>query len=215
MDRLRRSMIFFMRMSKLIRKQIVDVDIEQLESLFRHLEEHRDAPQSKRVEKILDLLSSMRDGLSTSERTQVHMGLANALRRYRWRSFVARAREGFREIRAIADRENLSKEELWEHDAVRNLLDVVPHLGKRPRIRRCIECQGWFFAEKRDDQKYCKRANCKQAHYDKDPDKRKQKNEAMRRLYALKTALARNPKSGIGLELRTERRPKKRKPRTR
>jgi hypothetical protein len=203
-----------------IRKKTIlpfHLDEEQLEAHFRHIEAHPETPQSQRVEKILELLSALRDDL-TPNMGQVIARLRNALRRYRWASHIAPTPDGYRVIRTTADRENLSKADLWEYEAVRDLLDLVHYLGNPPRIRRCADsaCQKWFFAAKRADQLFCS-GNCRQHHYDSDEDTRAKKNETMHKLYALKKGLALNPKSGIGLERRPARRGTKPKatPRTR
>lgn len=199
----------------------IHLDEEQLDAHFRHLEAHPETPQSQRVEKILGLLSALRDDMTTldSGQGQVIIRLRNALRHYQWVSHIAPTSEGYRVIRTAADRENQSKEDLWEYGAVRDLLDCVPYLGNPPRIRRCADavCQRWFFAAKRADQQFCS-GKCRQHHYDSDKETRTKKNAAMRRLYALKKRLSRNPKSGIGLERRAERsrgKAKQRKARTR
>jgi hypothetical protein len=74
----------------------------------------------------------------------------------------------------------MSAEDEWEHRAVRFLLSLVPHHINR--LRRCayVGCKGWFFAEKREDQKFCKRGACRQNYYDSDPEQRERKKEKMR-----------------------------------
>jgi hypothetical protein len=196
-------------MSNIIRKKMVlpiHLDKEQLEAIFTRLEERPETPQSKRVEKILELLSSLRDDISPLDKGQIVIRLRNALRLYQWVSHIAPAPESYRVINGVADRENLSKDDLWEYEAVRDLLECVPYLGNPPRIRRCA----------RADQLFCS-GNCRQHHYDSDEDTRAKKNETMHKLYALKKGLALNPKSGIGLERRPARRGTKPKatPRTR
>jgi hypothetical protein len=194
-------------MKDIIRKKRTlptELDQERFGAIFARLEDDPEKPQSKRVEKILESLSGLRDDLDTREKVRVITGLRNALSRYQWVSRVAPTHEGFRVVPAIADRANLSNDDVWEYEAVRDLLDTVPHLGKRPRIRRCAECRRWFFGVMRDDQQYCS-GNCRQRRYDNDPEKRDKKLAHMKKLYADEKARKRNPKSGVGLH----RKPKK------
>jgi hypothetical protein len=179
-------------------------------AIFTRLAKHPETPQSRRVEAILELLSCLRDDAGVAEKLRVRTGLRNTLRRYRWESYVERTLEGFREISVIADREGLSAEDVWEYEAVRVLLDLVPHLGNPPRIRRCAECGRWIFAAKRNTKKWCGSV-CSQRHYDGDPETRAKKLEAMRKRYALEKERDRKRKAAVGY---TEK-PKKRKPRTR
>lgn len=177
MDKLSGRVVCYLRMKSIIRKNEIlpsHLDPEQFESIFWHIREYPEQPQSKRVEQVLKLLSSLSDDLSTLGKAQALTRLRNALRRYQWVSFVSPTSEGLWVSRGIADRVNLSEDDVWEYEAVRNLLDLVPYLGKRPRIRRCAECQEWFFAARRSDQQWCDR-NCRQRHYDSAPEMRKKK----------------------------------------
>jgi hypothetical protein len=201
-----------------IRKQKPNpIDIKQeWEDLFWHLQERPNAPESKNIEKILGLFAAI--GTAVTGKGADLNRLRIALSQYKWVTYVANTPSGYCVIRVPAERQKLSKAEEWEYRAVGLLLNVVPSIGERPRIRRCAECDEWFYAAAREDQKFCKRANCRQAHYEKDPEKRQKKRDKMHDLYMLKKKLAENPKSGIGLERRTERSRstvKKRKPRTR
>lgn len=189
-------------MSDITRKKMIlpnHLDKEQLEAIFTRPEERPEDPQSKRVEKMLELLGSLRDEIGPLDRGQAVIRLRNALRLYQWVSHIAPAPEGYREIRGVADRENLSKDDLWEYGAVRDLLECVPYLGNPPRIRRCaeVDCRRWFFAAKRIDQQWCG-SICRQRHYDRDPETRAKKLEAMRKLYALEKERDRKRKAAIG-----------------
>ncbi|MGA9070904.1 MAG: hypothetical protein WB424_11655 [Terracidiphilus sp.] len=166
-------------------------------AIFTHIEAHPDTPQSRRVEAILELLSCLRDDVGVAEKLRVRTGLRNCLRRYRWESYIERALEGFREIRVIANRENLSADDAWEYEAVRVLLDLVPYLGNPPRIRRCAECPRWIFAAKRNTNKWCGSV-CRQRHYDRDPETRAKKLEAMRKRYATEKERDRKRKISVG-----------------
>ena len=128
---------------------------------------------------------------------RVVTGLRNALSHYQWVSRVAYTAQGYRVVSTIVNTEK-SKDVDWEHWAVGYLLDAVPHLGKRPRIRRCVECRRWFYAAMREDQQYCS-GNCRQRRYDNDPEKRDKKLAHMKKLYADEKARSRDPKSGVGL----------------
>jgi hypothetical protein len=160
-----------------------NLDAEQLEEIFRHIREHPKQPQSKRVEGFLELLSTLRDDLSKSEKVRVIVGLRNTLSAYQWVVQISPTPEGFRPIHMIADRGRLSLDDIWEREAIRDLLKVVPYLGARPRIRRCANtrCREWFFAGKRLDKEWCG-DSCKQQHYDSDPKQREKKKLHMRKL---------------------------------
>jgi hypothetical protein len=183
-----------------IRKKTLpaQLDHERFVVIFARIEDDPLSEHVKRVERILELLSALRDDLGTREKMRVVTSLRNALTRYRWVSRVAYTAQGYRVVSTIADREKLPKDDVWEYEAVRDLLDTVPHFGKRPRIRRCTECPRWFFAAMREDQQYCS-GKCRQRRYDNDPDKRDKKLTHMKKLYADEKARKRNHKSGVGL----------------
>jgi hypothetical protein len=165
-------------MKSLIRKNEGLPDPERLVEIFRDIKENPEKPQSKRVEEFLELLSRLREDLSTSEKVPIIIRLRGLLGAYQWTVQVSPTPEGFRAIHLIANREKLSPDDLWEREAVRDLMGVVPYLDKRP-IRRCAECQEWFFAAKREDQQWCN-GNCRQRHYDSNPDIRASKKRYMR-----------------------------------
>lgn len=190
-------------------KHAIDPKEMQLD-LFRRLQEHPNTPHSKRVEKILELLSSLGTDLSPTEKGQTLMGLYNALGRYKWLARVAFTAQGYCVIRTPANRETLSKDEEWEYAAVDVLLNIVPSIGERPRVVRCEECTNWFFREKRSDKRWCGGV-CKQRHYERDPETRAKKLEAMRKKYDDEKELDRKSKAAVGY---TEP-PKRRKARAR
>lgn len=200
MDRPQRKLIFFLCMRDIIRKKkIVPTQPDQAERLteiFARLEHDPLSKHVERVERILELISGLRDDITTPEKTRVVTSLRNALTRYQWTSRVDPTPEGWRVI-ASFDR-GLPKDDVWEYEAVRDLLDTVPHLGKRPRIRRCTECRKWFFAAMREDQQYCG-GICRQRRYDNDPEKRDKKLAHMKKLYEDAKTHRRNRKSGVGL----------------
>jgi hypothetical protein len=208
MDKLLRRVVCYLRMKAIIHKNEVlpsHLDPEQFESIFWHIRERPEKPQSKRVEEVLKLLSSLRYDLSTRDKGQVLTRLRNALRRYQWVSFISPTSEGLRVIRGIADRANLSEDDLWEYWAVGTLLDIVPYLGNRPRIRRCAECQEWFFAAKRDDKRWCDR-NCRQRHYDSAPEMRESKRLYMRNYRDEEKKREERRKRSVGFRGRVKRR---------
>jgi hypothetical protein len=182
-------------MSAHIRKQKLE-SIDTWQDLFWQLQERPDTPESKRIERILELFASI--GTAVTGKGAALNSLRIALSRYQWVTFVALTPIGYCVIRRPANREFLSKAEAWEYEAFSLLLHVVPSIGERPRIRRCAECQEWFYAEARDDQKFCKRANCRQAHHQKDPKTHAKKLEAMRRRYATEKKRNRESKASVG-----------------
>lgn len=146
------------------------------------IREHPEKPESKRVEAILELLCRLQGDLDSSEKAKVLTRLGAALKRYTWLRRVTCTKQGIRVIHTVAGREALTRDEIWESESVGRLLDAVPDLGGRPRIRRCAQCAEWFFAVKRDDQLYCSGV-CRQRHYDNSPEMRAAKATYMREKY--------------------------------
>jgi hypothetical protein len=184
------------------------LDEERLDKIFARLEERPGEPQSQRVERVLELLSGLGEDAPTSEKSRILTALRKVLERYRWIRRVYPTREGLRVLSFAANREYLSTDDIWEYTTVQDLLDLVPYLGARPRIRRCRDerCQRWFFAAKRDDQWFCD-SKCKQHHYD--TETREEKKAYMRKRYAEQKERARNPKSGVGLRTQKAASPRK------
>jgi hypothetical protein len=145
------------------------------DELFRHLETKPNLIQSKRVEHILCLLSR----LGRNNRDFYTFGqLRGPLKRYNWHYGLTLSGRG---LSARLDfTKEMPEEDAWEHRAVRFLLSLVPH--NINRLRRCAyaSCNGWFFADGREDQKFCKRGACRQNHYDSDTDRRERKKVKMR-----------------------------------
>jgi hypothetical protein len=154
----------------------IDSAEEQFE-IFTRLQERPNTPHVKRIEKILDLFASLGTDLNPRNKGQVLMGLLNALDRYKWVTRVAFTADGYCVIRTPADK-NLSADEKWEYGAVDVLLNIVPSIGDRPRIARCDECEKWLFRKKRSDKRWCG-SICKQRHYERAPETRAKKREAM------------------------------------
>jgi hypothetical protein len=174
------------------------LDPEQLEDgVFRALREQPEKEQCKRVEALLSLFAKLRADASTRTKMEAVTGLRNRLSRYKWTFQVFPWRDRFYANWTAGDK-GLEADDAWEYRAVQLLLEMVPYLGKSPRIRRCEECNAWFFAATREDQRWCNR-NCRQRHYDSSPETRESKKLYMREYRATMKKLARNPKSGVGL----------------
>lgn len=144
------------------------------EDIFRHLEVRPKSKQAERVERILDLLSRLGRGDVAAFFQKGEM-----LNRYEWHYGLTYSRG--RGLRAeLTFTKELPEEDAWEHRAVRFLLGLVPH--NIHRLRRCAYegCNGWFFAEKRADQTFCKRGVCRQNYYDSAPEMRESKKLYMR-----------------------------------
>jgi hypothetical protein len=181
--------ILFLCMSEFIRKNDLLIEHEpDIAAIFAYLEDNSEKPHARRVEIILELLStSLISGASARERSLVTTTLRKALARYRWVSYVAITADGFHVSNTFAGR-GLSKDDDWEHEAVRNLLAVVPQLGDPPRIRRCVECNRWIFAAKRKDKETCG-GKCRQSRYESIPENREKKRAKMKELRATKKRL--------------------------
>jgi len=152
-----------------------------------HIEEHPDTPQSKSVERILELLRHLRNGgdeLSKAEQLRFTTELRNRVSTYRWVRRVSYTSKGLWASVVPADIEKLLPEDRWEYGAVGDLLDMLQFHGGFSRIGRCADtrCGRWFYAINRSDQKFCSLA-CKQHHYDSNPERRKQKQAYMREHY--------------------------------
>jgi hypothetical protein len=184
----------------------IHLDPEQFEAIFRHIREHSEQPQSKRVEEVLELLSGLRDDLTTPEKIGVITRLRNVLSNYRWSVHVSPTREGLRVVHFPADRGGLSPSDKWEYDAVRDLLELVPYVGKRPRIRRCAECKEWLFVTGR--RRFCDSSdrNCRQRHYDSKPEIRESKKLYMSKYREDEKKRQKNRKTGVGFRGRVTRR---------
>lgn len=144
------------------------------EDLFRHLEAHPQTAQSKRIAHILEALSRLARG-----DWHAFSQLDDLLTRYEWHYGLI-VEQGSLRAEPIFARKLLEKEDKWEHLAVRFLMSLVP--DRIDRLRRCRYegCRGWFFADKRYDQNFCKRSSCRQNYYDSDPGRRERKKAKMR-----------------------------------
>jgi hypothetical protein len=144
------------------RKHDVTADELALESIQEELlPALNDGPktvQMARIEKLLTLLGRLKQDATSREKIEAFTALRNLLGEYRWVSYIAPWLDGFVVINQIADHMRITKADLWEHKAVRDLLNAFPRLGigKRPYIRRCENdrCQRWFLA-RRGDKRTC------------------------------------------------------------
>lgn len=173
-------------MRNLIRKNYdspSDLDAERFSEILTRIRTHPDR-QSKRVEAVLELMSRFRADLSTREKMTIFTRLRLILETYRWTVSIRPKPEGFHVVHVMANKyeEGTSEADRWEHETIGLLLDRLPYLGKRPRIRRCADtaCAQWFFAAKREDQEFCC-GTCRQHHYDSNPEMRRKKREYMRK----------------------------------
>lgn len=171
----------FIRKNKILPSHL---DAERFLEVFEYIKAHPEMPQSQNVEKVLELISSFRDDLSTREEMKIFTRLRLTLATYRWSVRLSPSSEGLHVVHEMAEKydEGTSEANRWEYGAISLLLDILPYLGNRPRIRRCANaaCRQWFFAVNREDQEFCS-GNCRQHHYDSDPQMRKKKREYMRK----------------------------------
>lgn len=178
MDKRLWPVVCYLRMRSIIRKNYNMPECAAgtvADKLFGDLESNPRRIQSERVENILDLLAR----LGKNERDWVAFTqLGKELGRYEWHYGLTLSSSG---LRAMLFFKKMSEEDEWEYAAVRFLLSLVPH--HISRLRRCAYdgCRGWFFAAKREDQKFCKRGACRQSHYDSAPEMREHKKLYMRK----------------------------------
>ena len=208
MDTPLERVVCYLRMNTLIRKNVSlpnDEDLLLFEDILYHIRTHRNE-QSDRIEEVLELLSSLRHDLSTPERTRVITRLRNVLSRYQWGVQVSPTLEGFRAVHFPADR-GRSSSDRWEYWAVGSLLELVPRLGKRPRIRRCAVCKEWFYAVKPGKHDFCSGV-CRQRNYDRSPEMRQKKKLYMRQRRADERELEERRKMLVGFRGPVKRRVK-------
>jgi hypothetical protein len=179
----------------------------ELWAVFGHIENGSETPQSKRVERILELLSCLGKNPRGMEAANVTAELGHMLRRYRWmtHALVSLTKQGYRSIfRREPEAKSRSREDVWEYEAVASLLDLARTQGAISKLRRCgnDECRKWLFVMK-GKRRFCDNNGvCKQRHFDSDEKQREKKRAKMRELYAeARERNARNPKNGIGLRL--------------
>jgi len=195
------SFLRFMRQHRKNAHKLEWVTGAVADDVFRYLEAKPHLPQSKRVEHILEMLSRL--GRSNGDIGDIYVlnQLRGPLKRYEWHYGLMLGSRGLR-AELLFTRE-MSEEDKWEHRAVRFLLSLVPnHLH---RLRRCADktCQRWFFAAKSGKREFCS-DNCKQHHYDSDPQMRKKKREKMRKHRIVVKELEEKRKRAIGFKGRVK-----------
>ena len=158
----------------------------ELWAIFDRLENGRETEQSKRIGRILELLSTLGQNPRGLEAANVTSELRHLLGRYRWvsRAHISRTAEGYRAIfRRKPEEENLSHADKWEYDAVADLLEITDQPGALSRLRQCgnPECRRWLFTPKGKTRRFCDNENvCKQRAFDTDPAQREKKRKYMR-----------------------------------
>lgn len=152
-------------------------------AILRGVDLRSSKPQSKRIERLLELLSSLGGPLGKQKRMETFTELRCALSRYQWTRTVEPFGKGLVVITRPAI-VKLSEDDAWECRTADDLLGFASLPDGASRIRRCeIErCRAWFYASGRKDQRWCS-GRCRQYHYD-NSEERKEK----RRLSA-KTAM--------------------------
>jgi hypothetical protein len=197
------------------RKKNIALDLGEREpelwAIFGRLENERATPQSDRVGRILELLSRLGEKPDRMAAVKITSELRHLLDRYRWitRALISPTTEGYRAIfRREPKEKNLSREDEWEYEAVRELLDITTRYpGALSRLRQCgnKECRRWLFTPWGKTRQFCKNDICKQRHFDSDPEQREKKREYMQKRYRDQAKHARNPKSGVGLRRKSSR----------
>ena len=175
---------------------------ERFLEIFEYIKAHPESPQSQKIEKVLDLMSSFRPDLNNQEEMVLFTRLRNALSTYRWSVRLGRTSEGLHAVHQMADKyaAGMSDGDRWEYTTIGFLLDSLPRLGERPRIRRCADCNQWFFA-KNGKRVFCG-DNCKQHNYDSDPEERVKKREYMRKRRLAEKEKEEKDKEGVRFRCR-------------
>jgi hypothetical protein len=175
----------------------------ELLTIFGRLEDGRETHQSKRVGRVLELLSGLGENPRGINAANLISELNPLLGHYRWttHALVSRTPEGYRAVfRQRPEGNNLSREDAWEYEAVANLLDITRYPGALARLRQCgnQECRRWLFTPKGKTRQFCNNL-CKQRRFDSDPEQREKKRNKMRENYADEKRRKLNPKCGVGL----------------
>jgi hypothetical protein len=180
----------FLYVMGLKRKNGITADelaLERLEELLWALNEGPETDQMRvrmeRVENVISLLARLDEDAPSLKKAQLLAGLRKALSRYRWVSYITPSTKGVVVLNRVADHMQISRADLWENEAVRDLLTALPRLdiGRRPYIRRCEspKCRRWFIAP-RSDKRTCSQA-CHQWLYDnRSPEQKAHKAAKMR-----------------------------------
>jgi len=134
-------------------------------AVFHNLKVRDGKPQAARIRHILDLLTELVGWNSQS--FYASSQLRDALSRYQWRGRIMHSpSRGFQGL-FTADRDQLSEDDVWEHNVVGELLKLVQYPDVLSRIRRCRneDCREQFFALRRADQEF-HLGRCRQHFYD-------------------------------------------------
>ena len=181
------------------------VDGEGESDFFTTLRDHATEPAVKRVENVLTLLVTadtlareQREQRKTLElsgqdcrRSKLFMasvdesartwGLLNAaLRRYPTLP-LAQGGSGKFEIIERPVTESTGKWAPWERWAVSALLNLARKPGGSSLLRRCSECQQWFYA-RRPHQQFCGES-CRRRHTAQNPEFKEKRARYMREVY--------------------------------
>ena len=161
-------------------------------------------PEAQRVESILELLVAANTFLSewqnatSSEAGPGFLGaycrkanaeqayhetlarLEEALKPYQWRSAISGDIDGFHE--KLEWSENIPHGPAhWEHAILRVLLDRINYPGELSRIRRCSDCQNWFYAAT-SHQRFCGEA-CRRRYTASCPEFKEKRRNYMKQVY--------------------------------
>ena|GEM_PF-6334549 len=184
----------------------VDKDGEM--ELFAPLREHATEPAVKRVENVLTLLVAA-DTLAREQREQVRLCERSGEAVQRSKSFresllasartsqllnaallryptlpLAQGRFGRFEIIDRPVTSSTGRWSPWECWAVGTLLNLAKKPGGLSRLRRCSECQQWFYAI-RGHQQFCGES-CRRRHTAQDPVFKEKRATYMRETYRAK-----------------------------
>jgi hypothetical protein len=172
-------------------------------AIFRHLENVHETPQSKRVRRVLELLSSLGENPAGMAAVRITNELGSLLSGYRWVALISPTTEGYRPIfRREPEGKELSREDVWEYGVVTDLFNLMRFQGALSRLRQCRngKCRKWLFTPKGKPKQFCDHI-CKQRDYDNDPARCAKKRSDMRTLRAdEKERNRRNPSNRIGFK---------------
>lgn len=161
----------------------------ELWSIFERIENGLETAQSRRVRRILELLNLLGENPHGMDEVKAISELGALLRRYVWvtHAKVSRTKEGYRAIfRQEPEGAKLSREDVWEYEAVKMLLDLANSPDALSRLRRCRngDCRKWLFVVS-GKRRFCDNGGvCKQHHFDSDEKQREKKRVYMRKYYA-------------------------------
>jgi hypothetical protein len=172
--------------------------------LFSQFRRVPPTPEAQRVESILELLVAANTFLSewqnatsseagpgflaaycrkANAEQAYHETLARleeALKPYQWRSAISGDIDGFHE--KLEWSESIPHGPAhWEHAILRVLLDRINYPGELSRIRRCSDCQNWFYAAT-SHQRFCGEA-CRRRYTARSPQFKEKRRRYMKQVY--------------------------------